>query len=268
MPERTENYQPKSVIWREVDYAKHIQQSLGVLDFDTSFDNQFQKWKLMIQFIDDVSEAIRQEIIPLKSKNRLDLIPDKLAIDKMDKIWNGQTYLRVRRNHEGTKVLGKELFYEKPDPIFQLKDKKGIVIDTFETEIIPMPKLKNMIPVGRIDSDTWGIRIRETMPLKYAFEGATYATVITDGNFIHHLPDGAIPKFEEIDMNSLIKRTPILHRSIYDKIMEILPMHFNMNYHVFAANAHKIMQWMEEEKKNGIYGKNLESDSTSSNDVI
>ncbi|MEX0861122.1 hypothetical protein [Nitrosopumilus sp.] len=99
MPERTEDYQPKTVICRDKGYAVHLQQVLGVLDFDTNFDNQFQKWKLIMQTSDEVLEAIRQEIIPLKSKNRLDLMPD-IVIDNMNKIWNGQTYLRVRRNHD------------------------------------------------------------------------------------------------------------------------------------------------------------------------
>lgn len=265
---RDENYQPKTVIWREANFEVHLQQVLGVLDYDNNFDNTFQKWKLVIQLVYEVIEAIKQDIIPLQSKNRLDLLPNKDAIRKMNKIWNGQTFLRVIRNHEGTKVLLREFFYKEPDPVFQQKDNKGRVIDTFKTEIIPMPKLKNMVPIGKIDSDTWGIRIRESMPLKYAWETADYATVINDGKFVHNLSDGVIPKIEAQDMKSLIKRTCILHRPVYNTLMDILPKYFNKNYFVFAVNVHKIMNWMKDERRKWNYSQNLESDLTSRNDVI
>jgi len=81
---KSDSYQPKTVIWRESNYEVHLGQVLGVLDFDNNFDNQFQKWKLMIQLITDVQEAIKQDIIPLKTKGKIDLIPNPEAIDKMD----------------------------------------------------------------------------------------------------------------------------------------------------------------------------------------
>ena len=89
---RDENYQPKTVIWREANFEVHLQQVLGVLDYDNNFDNTFQKWKLVMQLVYEVIEAIKQDVIPLQSKNRLDLLPNKDAIRKMDKIWNGQTF--------------------------------------------------------------------------------------------------------------------------------------------------------------------------------
>ncbi len=244
---KSDIYQPKTVIWREANYEVHLGQVLGVLDFDNNFDNQFQKWKLMMQFITDVEEAIKQEIIPLKAKDMMKLEPNKLAIKKMEKIWHGQTYLGVIKNHDDTQILLRELFYEEPDPIYQLTDEKGKVLDEFRREIIPMPKLKNMIPVGEIDSEYWGIQIRESMPLRYALQGANYATVINDGKFVHNLSDGLIPKIEAYDMKSMIKRTYILHRPVYNAIMDILPKFFNQNYFIFAGNVQKIMRWMKED---------------------
>jgi len=244
---KDETYQPRSVIWREPNYEVHLGQVLGVLDYDNNFDNQFQKWKLMIQFIDDVMEAIKQDIIPLKSKKRLDLVPNPVAMMKLDKIWHGQTYLGVIKNHNETKVLVRDLFYEVPDNFYELKDESGKVIDTFTREIIPMPRLKNMVPVGEIDSDSWGIQIRESMCLRYAWETANYATIVIDGKFMHYLSDGSIPKFEQKDMKSLVIRTSILHREVYNAIMDILPKWFNKNYYIFAGNVQLIMKWMKEQ---------------------
>ncbi len=261
--QKSESYQPKTVIWREVNYESHLGQVLGVLDYDTNFDNTFQKWKLMMQFIDDVSEAIQQDIIPLKSKKKLELIPNREAIMKMDKIWNGQTWLGVIKNHNTTQVLLRELFYKYPEEVYNLKDENGKLLDTFKREIIPMPKLKNMIPIGEIDSEYWGIQIRESMALKYAFQGANYATIINDGKFAHHLSDGTLPKFDASDMKSLVKRSYILHRPIYNAIMDILPKFFNKNYFIFAGNVQKIMKWMKEEDRSWLQEIDEESEEKS-----
>ncbi len=247
---KDDSYQPKQVIWREKDYEVHIGQVLGVLDFDTNFDNAFQKWKLTMQFIEDVKEAIRQEIIPLKEKNKLhELEPDAEAIRKMEKIWHGTTWLRVVMDSNSSRILARELFYEEPDETYEHKDEKGKLLGTYPCEVIRMPKLKNMIPIGEISSEYWGIQIRETMPLKYAWQGANFATVVKDGKFIHNLSDGLVPKIEASDMNSVIKVTYILNRAVYNGIMDILPMFFNRNYFIFAGNMQKILKWMKEENR-------------------
>lgn len=246
---KDDSYQPKTVIWREKDYEVHLGQVLGVLDFDTNFDDTFQRWKLMMQFIIDVGEAIKQNIIPLKENNMLELTPNQVAIDKMTSIWYGQTYLRVIKNHEESKILGKEFFYEEPSKEFQLKDESEKIIDVYPCEIIPMPCLKNMIPIGQIDSEYWGVQIRETICLKIAWQGANYATVINDGKFVHNLADGLLPKITQQDMNSTTKRTYILHRPVYNAIMDILPRFMNENYFVFAGNVQRIMKWMKEKNR-------------------
>ena len=265
---KTETYQPKTVIWREADYLIHLGQVMGVCDFDNNFDNTFQKWKLIRRFISDVMENIKHGAIPLVDKKRLDLLPDPVAIDKMIKIWNGQTYLGLILSHDRTKVLLKELFFEKPDPIYQHKNNDGKVVDEYEREIIIMPKLKNMVPVGEISAETWGIQIRETMQLKYAWAGSNYATVVNDGKFIHHLSDGSIPKIDPEDMNSLVKRTYILSRPVYHQIMDILGESFEDQYSIFTANIQKIMKWMKEDGKKWIHENDLENDLTPRNDFV
>lgn len=266
---KSDVYQPKTVIWREPNYEVHLGQVLGVLDYDNNFDNRFQKWKLMMQFIDDILEAIRQDIIPLRSKDRMDLMPNPTAIMRMDKIWHGQTYLGVIKNHDETKTLIRDLFYEIPDDFYELKDESGKVIDTFTREIIPMPRLKNCIPSGEADSENnWGIQIRESMALKYAWETADYATIVNDGKFMHYLSDGSIPKFEQQDMKSLVIRTSILHRDVYNGIMDILPKWFDRNYVVFAGNVQKIMKWMKDEGRKWMYQHDLQQETKTSEEVI
>jgi len=264
---KDETYQPKTLIWRQANYDDHLAQVLGVLDYDNNFDNTFQKWKLIRRFISDVMENIKQGTIPLVEKQRLDLVPDKSAINKMIKIWNGQTYLGLILSHDKTKVLAKQLFFEEPEPIYKHRGSDGKIIDTYEREIIQMPKLKNMVPVGEISAETWGIQIRESLPLKYAWAETNYATLINDGKFFHHLADGSIPKIKPEEMQSLVKRTYILSRPVYNMIMDILGEAFEDQYSIFTANVQKIMKWMKEEGKKWIHAHDIESDLTPRNDL-
>jgi len=257
LSQKNDSYQPKSVIWRS-SIVDHLSQVQGVLDFDSNFDNMFQKWKLAMEFTQDVGQLIEQGLIPIKKKERWELMPNQIAIDRMNKIWNENTYLRILKNKEQTQVLTREFFYTKPSKeITLVKTKRGTSIlptgkeppknsktFNFDTEVIRLPKLKNMIPVGEIKEDVWGIKIRETMVIKYAWEGANYGTIVNDGNFTHYLSDGSIPKFEADDMESESLTTYVLHRPVYHAIMDILPMYFNKNYFVFSANVQKLKDWL------------------------
>jgi len=256
----SDSFQPKTVIWRSPKYVDHLGQVLGVLDFDTNFDNSFQRWKLLMEFIEDVLQGIEQGIIPLKKHEKMDLMPDLEAIRKLRKIWNGQCYLRVLKNKEQTKIILRELFYEKPDEVVEVVTTKSgsfikkndsvipedATVEQYVAEVIPLPKLKNMIPVREIREEVWGIQIREPMALKWAWQGANYGTIVNDGKFTHYLSDGAIPKFEADDMESEILQTYVIHRPVYFAIMDILPEYFRKYYFIFAGNVQKIMTWMND----------------------
>ncbi len=71
---------------RSPNYNEHNQQVLGVLDFDKNFDNEFQEFKLVMKYVAETLEAIKQELIPLKKHDKMDLYPNKVAIDRLDKI--------------------------------------------------------------------------------------------------------------------------------------------------------------------------------------
>ena len=53
-----------------------------------------------------------------------------------------------------------------------------------------------------------------------------------------------MPKFQQSDMSSLTMRTSMIHRPVYNAIMDILPKFFNQNYFIFAGNVQRIMSWM------------------------
>ncbi len=106
------------------------------------------------------------------------------------------------------------------------------------------------------------------MSLKYAWEGANYATIINDGKFIHNLSDGLIPKIEGHDLNSIVKKTYILHRTVYNSIMDILPKFMNQNYFIFAGNVQLIMKWMKEEDMNWLSDLDLDQEQEDAEQVF
>lgn len=236
-------FQPKTVIWREVDYAHHLGQVLGVLDYDQNFDNGFQKWKLAMSFVDDVKVNISNGVIPLEEKGMMDeLYPDTNAMFKMDTIWHGNTFLGIVKNQDRTNVVRKELFYKRPEDYFEVE--LDGEIHEFPREIIPLPKLKNLVPVRQIKDETWGIQVREPMEWRHATEGSQYGTIINDGNFQWQTSQGLIPKIEPDDMEGYGKLTYIYSRPVYFELMDILGTWFDKNYQIFAGDVHKIMVWM------------------------
>ncbi len=222
---------PSKFLPRSQNFSDVIQQRLGTSDYDLNFDNEFQEFKLIMKFKDEVEEAIKQEVIPLKKKDKLDLYPDKTALDRIDKIWNGRCWYAKIYNEEQTKIVQSVFCYNEP---------------VGDVKIIPIPKLKNMVPVRQIKEDTWGIQVREPWALAYAWEGASYATIVNDANFSYHLMEGSIPKIKQEDMYSLSKRTSIYHRPVYFALMDDLTYFFRKNSNVFLINMQKINKWMIE----------------------
>lgn len=310
---------------RSSDFLDVIQQRQGKKDFDENFDNEFQEFKLVIKFIDEVQEAIKQGIIPLKELEREDLIPDQQVIKNIDAIMNGKCYYCEIRNDKKTKLMMRVFCYGDPntDPsqnlhvrrtminflrgefmnkiklqmmfepskfninVFdmteqQIVEKSQHVFDTtvdvksFEAKVnqmmeqivvIPIPRLRNMVPVGLIDDkENWGIQIREVYPLAYAWEGASYDTIVNDAKFAFFEMSGVIPKFSPDDMYSKTKQTYILHKPVYHALMADLVSFFRKNAVIFDMNVQKINKWMDGEMELEQVMEDVETEDESDDD--
>ena len=233
MSQQDEKYQPKTLLWREPDYSVHLQQVLGKLDFDTNFDNEFQKFELAMNLVLDVQEAIKQKNIDLE--DREDLLLSKSAIEKLDKLWHGQTFYANLINDNGFFTDNAFIVYGMPPKTY----------DGFDVEAIPLPQLRNMKPVRAIKEDTLLIQIREKWWLKYAFEGTEYSTLVNDGDFAHYLQDGVFPKITRNDMHSTSKKTYFISRSNYHDLMSNFTEQFNKNFVVFSNNVQKLITFLK-----------------------
>jgi len=220
--------QAKTIVWHPVDFADYIQQVMGVLNYNEDYDQFFSKAKNAISILEEIQEAIKQGVINLKGSSISGL--DETAFNHVLKIWRGRCYLVVNRANDDNII--RTFVYERP------QEKPFL-------EIIPLPSLQNMIPVGNIDQETWGIQIRESIPLKYAFDGCEYASIVNEGGFMHKLSDGSFPKFQRDEMESLTKQTYVVSRPYFNTIMDIEKKFFYKNWNVLKINIHRILQHMK-----------------------
>jgi len=202
--------QPKSVIIHSPDYVSNLQRQLGVINFDQAYANFFAQCELAIKLIIQIEDAIKQGIINLEKHP--ELLLNKDAVYKLMKLWDGRCYLSVKRDKQGCKIIpNSELFHY---------DESTLDKDNSDVEIIPIPALDNMTPIGQLKQKTLLIEISESMPLKYAWQGLNYADVIVEGNYVWNFSDGSRPKISQEDMYSNTKFTYRISRDVYNKIMK------------------------------------------------
>ena len=222
----SEKKQPKSILYHPTDFGDWLMQRMGMINAQEMYSNEFLRMKDVWFMLQTTQEAIMQGVIDLRDKPELQLNKD--ALYKLDKIYNGSCYLGVQRSDDSTKVLSRKLYYKKPE------SKSNFVI-------MKLPALKAMNPVGSVSQKTWNIRIRESVPLRYAFEGYSFAEVITEGGFQIFFSDKAQPKFQAQDMYSLEKGTKDVSREYYNQTVDILNKFWQKQWNVLSINIHKII---------------------------
>lgn len=247
MSQESERYQPKSVIWRESGYTNHIKAVQGVSDFHESFDNEFSEFKTFIKLVNDTVYAI--QFNALNVKKVLDNIPFDFYVSKLFKLWSGNCFFGIVETNNKIK---KDFLYEIDDNSFFASRGEQYNRTYIKTnkedyfELIRLPKLQNMVPVGQIKDDTWGIQIREEIPIKYAFSGVSYDTVINDGVFAFRSMSGLVPKFSQSEMRSLNLKSYIIARGVYNHIMTEYKNEFYPIYGMLQATNQLIIDFIDE----------------------
>ena len=213
-----EQYQPKSILFRNQDFTQYVSAGMGIIDFGTYFDNEFSKNKFIIKFVNQVRIAVENKVCKVP-KNFV--FPHTYA-QKLDKIWNGTCYYGINKRPFSRKFL-----YAVPE-------------DRYD-ELIQLPKFRNMIPVNKIADETLLLQVREAIPIKYAFEGSSYATLLSDGKMIHAMSDGMMPKFTQEDMQSLTKKSYFYTRPVFNSLMEDFEHFFNESWNHISIELQKII---------------------------
>ncbi len=240
---------------RHPEFIYHLANEMGKLDSDMAFGNTFAQLQLMWNIMLEVDEAIIGKVIELPEE----LMPSKDLMYEMDMIWNGGCYLGVVRTPDGTGVLIRKLFFGFPPDSFV---ENGETYHISGDEKHEMIALKKLIPVEQIKKETWGIQIRDTVPLYIAWEGAELGTILNEGKFVHEYSDGIIPKVTAEDLQSRTKRTNILHRPVHFKLSQDLTEQLQRRYARFSIQLQKILKHVDDNDFSGFNVQEL-ADSTS-----
>src|SRR3990167_1668677 len=216
--DQKENYQPKSIIFRKDGFEDYISKGMGLVDFDTFYDNEMLKNKFIIKFVNQIKIAIDTGVCKVPKKYKF---PVEKA-ENLDNIWNGTCYYGINKRPFTRKFL-----YDIPETRYD--------------ELIQLPKFRNMMPIGKIADETLLIQVRESIPIKYAFEGSSYATLLSDGKLIHAMSDGMMPKFTQEDLQSLTKKSYFYTRQVFNSFMEDFEHFFNDSWNHISIEFQRII---------------------------
>lgn len=242
----SEAHQPKSIIYRSQDFVQYMSAGLGVLDWQGEFDNEFAKNKFIMKFINQVELAIHNPKLKLELPKDYEYPQE--YITKLDRIWNGNTFYGIRQEPFVRKFL-----YQYPSQEENYYD------------VIPLPKLKNMIPVNKIADETMLIQLREAWQLKYALEGSSYASLINNAGFMHQMSDGGVPMFSEEDMQSDTMKTYYYSRQVYNSLMEDFDYFFNDAWNHVSISYQMIIDASEQSEFSSMFGNDDDQSNDKSN---
>lgn len=228
--------QPKSVIIHSPDYVSNLQRQLGVINFDQAYANFFAQGELAVKLIIQIEDAIKQKIINLDKHPELHLNKD--VVYKLMKLWDGHCYLTVERdpNHRHKVIPNSERFHYGESKLDR---------NNPDVEIIPIPALDNMTPIGQMKQKTLLIEISESMPLKYAWQGMNWSDLVLDGNYVWKFADGTKPKITQEDMFSVTKFSYRISRDVYNKLMKKEKNKFIIHWATVYNNIHKIIVYLK-----------------------
>lgn len=236
--EQINKKQPKSVLAHETNLGDYLGVQMGISNFQYAYGHFFLRADHIMGVIGRVEEFTKQKLfnenLPefLKTKNNYQLDLD--AVNKMKRIWFNGVYLRVTRNPKNiNRVLKRERFIDEPDN------------DSYQ-EIIKLPALKSMNPRRLLGMDLF-IRIGETLPNKFVFQGFDYKYVVTAGKFFIVTKEGKIPQFNSNEeMLDPRKKTSWIPYSVFQYILDVeIPYWQKYDDKVFG-NLHKIYATMKE----------------------
>lgn len=238
-PQERQNRKPQ-MMSHHLDWSTDMLLKMGVESGFENFSHEYQKMRLFMDDLELNIEAKKQGVLGGKTRfgKKIEDVPyDPVALSRIKKIWYGQTWLvNVRDEYRPEKIRDSFLVYQKPE-------------SNYFIDVIPLPALMDMCPVGRIDDMTWGLRLDIAIPALYAFEGCSYEDIIMQGKYYHKYSDKTIPTLSRSDVRSKNVKVNYVGRVWWKKTVRLLETFWNKNYYVLFVNQHK----MVEMQKRGVF---------------
>lgn len=245
--------QPHSLLIHPSNFYDYMQQTLGAVNYKIDYDHFFMSAVLFHLLIRRVNVALKMGIIGqedqrrgVKRKTELNAV----AVKRLNQIWHGRIWIYMKRDRDFD-ITDWKILYEKPD-LRKLKDKE---------EVMECPALKSLDPNTRLKDKELGVRIRTTVPFKYAWWGHDYAQVVTAGKFHWKFAEGVQPMFksdEEILFSEAY--TDVVSREYFHKMIDILTEEWRKWETYVFLEMHKIIEngrymgLYQSEESSGSYG--------------
>jgi len=230
--EYDELHLPKKTMSHPIDTVEWIQQQLGIVNGEQGFDKFFLMANLISKLVLEIQALADQGLLkPRSFRSQIKINLDNESIEKMNLIWQNGLYIIVQRGiYNPNKVLSRLVFY-KPQKL-----KIG-------QEQIKYPALQNMNPSGQIKQERWGVRIKEPIPAKIAFEGLDYAQVVLQGGYHWKYADRTVPMFNsQEEMDTSDANVYVIGRPAFHKIVKIEEYFFMKNWAKVFARIHATLQ--------------------------
>ena len=247
LDDKDESFQPKSLIFHSPDICENIQRQLGVINFNESFGNHNAIFEGVMKLILDVENAIEQGIIDLTKKPELKL--NESSVYRLKRLWNSTCHITI----DPTKPETETFHY----------DDSNLDYSNQELEIIPIPSLDQMDLTRKKKEKTLLVEISELIPIKFAWEGLSWATLIEYGGFKIQTLEGSTPTITKDDMDSLTILTSDISRHVYNRIIKKEKTLFFKHWYVVKNNIHKIIHYLKigvkEEEANPYSAKRMMS---------
>ena len=252
MVDENKAIQPKSIAIHTSSYSEYLQRQLGIIDFNVGWGNFFSQIEAGIKLIQNVQDAMKPKQIIDPNTGRVvtakavvdvikhpELILQRTPVYRFFKIWSGRCYITKRRNPSSPTsfIKNSELFHY---------DTSKINFSDRNLEIIELPALDNLTPIGELKQDVWGVRISESVPFKQAFDECVWDTVVRDGKFKYTVGGKTIAKFQESDMKSETKKTWLVGRPYFYKTIKLLKDKVLESWSPISIDIHRIIQFLEE----------------------
>ncbi len=233
--------QPKSIVLHPVNFIDYMQQTLGVVNFQSDYDHVFMSADLFMGLISKVDKALRRNIIgkpnPVTHLGGKDSL-DQNNVLKLKQIWYGHVYLYQRRDSQ-LNIIEHKIIYN-PKTELGLGDEPLGELE----ELIRFPALMNMSPSSMIrDRKEVGIKIREMVQAKYAWWGFDHIQLTTMAKFTDSMPtetQAIFTSVEDIITSDLL--VDYVSREYFNKVIKHLLIPFTDIADEIFLEMHEIIQ--------------------------
>lgn len=197
---------------------------IGVINGQKQWGKRYAAAENFMSHLDEVIEAIDQGFIFNRNTKEVCKIPlDPEAVRQVKQIWYNNTFIGIFRHPRfNEKILSRKFYYTKQEIRADIDN--GFV----PSEIEPNPALKRMKPRRPPTTNPLWVEIRESMPMKYCWEGYDVKDLALIGGFGYKIGSMFKPKFtSQEELRDSRYKTRFVSQNYFNIKMDLLFSRWN-----------------------------------------